>query len=88
MIEYESWELKELFNINLPENANLLYSSTRSDWSWADGLVVYQVEEKFYIIEWGGGCGYPISSDDDSPPEPSEVTQEEALQAIEDYEDV
>jgi hypothetical protein len=39
------------WGINLPDNVNLLYSKQISDWSWAEILIVYEVEGSFYYID-------------------------------------
>ncbi len=63
----DKWEIEQLWGVRLPDNVELLYYNSYSDWSWGAVLIVYQQENKYFVM-------YNTEVWDSQ-----EVTQEQAL---------
>jgi hypothetical protein len=68
-------DIYQWFGVQLPPGAILLYCDSISDWSWGAILVVYQIGNSWFVNEsdmW----------------HPEEVTQEDALARMLDFEEL
>jgi hypothetical protein len=75
MVDINYWEILSLYGQDLSD-CELLYSREYHDWSWGDILIVYEKNGKFFVVD----CPDTWSV--------REVSQEEALAEIMDFDEI
>lgn len=74
----------EAYKLEIPLDADILYEESDANYSWSEYILIYKIGEKIFKFEeyCGGECG-PYRG----PDLPEEVTMEEAIEAMEEFEE-